>query len=88
MIISAIIYVFSILLRVVAFIAPEWRLPDFILIGFDYFITNIVLWNNFFPIWAVTKCIIIIIAFQLALTLARITMGTLSIIRGGGKIDI
>jgi len=44
--------------------------------------------NGIFPVFQLLSALLVILSFEMIILLARLISGALSIIRGGGKMDI
>ena len=88
MLITLLIYIVSILVEVISFVLPAWGLPDYLIDGALVAINATLFYNSLFPLFEIIKCIILIFGFEVVIILARLVMGLISILRGGGKIDV
>jgi len=88
MITTLIIYIVGLLIDVLSFILPTWALPVWLVNGWATAMQAILFYNNFFPLNEIIKCCIIILAFEIVILTARLVVGVISIVRGGGRIDI
>lgn len=88
MITTLIVTIISIFMNLVSAILPAWRLPDVIVNAFSTFINAIVIFSAFDSFVAIATVLIVIFSFEITILTARLIAGLLSLIRGGGKIDI
>jgi len=88
MIIGLIVTTVSIFISLVALILPAWRIPDDIIgvLAYGVDMGNII--NGFFALKALIIVFGTIMIFEGALIATRLVFGLISVIRGGGKIDI
>lgn len=88
MITTLIVKLISIFLKLITALLPAWALPSYILEAFFDFTGQILFFNGYAPVVAFFQVIIIVISFEIAIITARIITGVMSLIRGGGKIEI
>lgn len=88
MLTTLIISIVSVLLTVFSLILPSWALPSYIVNSFTSGIQYIYFLNEFLPLNAIIKSLLIIFSFEVIILSARLVVGLISIVRGGGKIDI
>lgn len=88
MIFTLLAYVFAIILGAVAYLLPDWQLPNYIIQSLSEASSHIGLFNEFFPITALFKGLLLIIGFELVMLSVKLISGILSLIRGGGNIDL
>lgn len=88
MITTFILKIIVLLFSLIGALLPEWRLPDYILNSFSSGMDHVLFFNNYLPIVAGFKIFILILSFEVTLILARIIFGVISVVRGGGKIEV
>lgn len=88
MLIEILLSLISYLIRFFAWLLPNWQLPDNITESFKDIISGIFAWDFLFPIVEISQVLFIIITFEITLLTARSIAGIISLIRGGGRIDI
>jgi len=88
MITTLLIAIITLFLRILVVILPSWGMPDILLSGFTYFYQNIILWSAYFPIEATVNCLILIIGFHLIMMVWHFAVGVISIMRGGGTMNV
>lgn len=88
MIFAFILTITSYLMIIYYTLMPSWRLPSEFLYPLENFTQFIALLNGFIPIQEMFSIIIIVIIFESSLFLTKFLLGFLSILRGGGKVDI
>jgi hypothetical protein len=88
MILTLIISIITLLIKIVEVILPNWGLPDSLVNSSAYFLEQVYMWNTYFPIKAFSYSILMVLGFHLIVMTWNFASGLISIIRGGGKINI
>ncbi len=88
MITTLIVNLISVLLSIVSVVLPAWRLPDYIIDSFRGAIDILLVFNFALPVNAAIKSFIIILTFESTILFARLVLSLITIIRGGGKIEV
>jgi hypothetical protein len=88
MIVEIFIVIYTKLLEFFAWILPSWRINDDFLSGFITVIESALAFDAFFPVITLLAVITTIISFEFIVLVAKAGVGILSIVRGGGRIDI
>ncbi len=88
MITGIIIRIISLLISLTSAILPAWRFNDNIVNVISEVWGKIMIANGFFPVTTCLKIALIILSFETTIFLARTIFGLISIIRGGGKVEI
>jgi len=88
MLVDILFAITGVLIKIFNAIIPNWSLPDEMITALSYFGVYISKFNDLFPVADLFVVIGIALAIEIILMLIRWAAGFLSIIRGGGKIDI
>lgn len=88
MITGMIIKIVILLFSVIGAIIPAWKLPNYIIDPVNEVAGFFNLLNGYLPMTAFLKVLILIIGFEITIMTAKVVLGILSLIRGGGKVDI
>ena len=88
MITTGIIYLIYALTLVFDLILPSWALPDTMMTAVTTGFQIVWFFNEVLPISACIQVFMLIIGFEFSLLLVRLVFGFISLVRGGGKVDI
>ena len=88
MIVELLIDLFSIFTGVISKLLPNWSIPDTFINAFSYLGVYSLKFNAVLPIKAIITVLFIMISFELIIIGIRIITGLLSLLRGGGKLDV
>lgn len=88
MITTLFVNIISVFMGLVSAIMPSWRLPTYIISAFEDSLNVLYVFNGYFPVDACIKVGIIIFSFHITILTARLIFGLISIIRGGGKVEV
>jgi len=88
MIFSIIIYIFIGLLGIINFVIPNWDLPEPVYDVLSSSIASLNGLNFILPVDTILIFISLVLSFEISLLVFRVASGIISIIRGGGRIDI
>lgn len=88
MVTTLIVIVISLFMGLIGAMLPTWRIPEYIMTTFDNSIGHVLLFDGYFPVTEAFQVAILIIVFETTILTARLIMGLVSIIRGGGRIEI
>lgn len=80
--------ILNFVLQVIVWVMPNWRLPYEITDAFGLIISNLATWNTFIPIETFLYCISFILGFEIAVTIIKVTSGFISLLRGGGNLNV
>lgn len=88
MIVAILFMIVNFLIKILIFFLPSWNLPaePFNYLAQGYY--TIIQFSDIFPVQTFFIVLSLILTFELFMILARFGAGIISIIRGGGKIDI
>jgi len=76
------------LLKFISWILPTWQLPVVVTEAFDTIAEHVMAMNVFIPIEAVVTGLGIIAGFEIAILIAHLIASLVTLIRGGGAVDI
>jgi len=88
MIITLFLTISSYFFSFIAFLLPDWILPHYLTEVWENSISFLALANGYFPIEAIVKIFILILMFEFFILVSRLIMGLISLVRGGGAVDI
>jgi len=88
MIITLFLNISSYFFGFIAFLLPDWILPHYVTETWNGSISFLALVNGFFPVNAVMQVFILILMFEFFIIISRLIMGLVSLVRGGGNVDI
>lgn len=88
MIISLFLTVSAYFFNFISWMLPDWILPSRIITTWEGLIVYFNIFNGFFPLATAFNCFLIILAFEIAIIISRMLFGLISLIRGGGSVDI
>lgn len=76
------------LFDLISILLPSWRLPIEFINAFEYVVLAVLSWDAILPMSEMLIVMSVIITFEVSILFTRMIFGFLSIIRGGGKIDV
>jgi len=76
------------LLKAFNFIIPNWNLPDVVYTNFIDVMTPFYQLNFLIPVDVLIQMFILFVVFEIVLLTIRLGSGFISLVRGGGAIDI
>lgn len=88
MIVELLINVADLIASVLAWLLPDWKLPDFLISSYTIGYNSFMMFNVVLPLVAIFNCLMVFILYYFFLLMSRLAFGLISLIRGGGKIDI
>lgn len=88
MIIEILIKLFSALMGSLSWILPDWRLPELVDTSVNVFYTHVLAWDWLFPFSTMMQIMVTLVLFHSGILFVRGAFGLLSLLRGGGKMDI
>lgn len=70
-------------------VLPAWKLPDFLITGFNYFMFTIAGLAHAVPfIESIILCLSLMIIYKTSVIIANLSFGLVALIRGSGKPEI
>lgn len=88
MIIGIVIKLFTFVLNIAIWILPDWALPDLYLSSSHQIILYSQSLNDIFPVTDLLVVMTGLFAFELTIIIAKLTLGAISLLRGGGRVDV
>lgn len=88
MIVEILIKFCQLLLFIFDRLLPNWSLPDEYISAFSSFSVGILKWDGIIPLQAILYVIIAILTFEGLMLMYKAITGLVSLIRGGGNMDI
>lgn len=88
MILDLIITFWGGLIAVLDWLLPNWSLPDYMFTFMDETNGIVMMLNGFLPVKAFIICLGLVLSFEGGILLFKLITGFMSLIRGGGKVDI
>lgn len=88
MIMDILLFILNIFLKLGAILLPSWGIPETYFSAFDTIEVGLKYINGIIPIDVIFNCILFLFSFVVIKLLVKLAIGILSIIRGGGNIDI
>jgi len=88
MIVSLLLLIASLFYALTAAILPNWSLPDPLISALDSVTLGFTLFNTVIPLTTIASCAFIILIFHFSIIGLRMVFGGLSLVRGGGKLDL
>lgn len=88
MITDIILLLLSKILGLFTWFLPSWALGSSFLDGFSTIVSSAVSFNLFFPVSTVITIIFTVISFEILILIVKASSGLISLIRGGGSVDI
>lgn len=76
------------LLSLIEWILPNWKLPEYVIYNLGWLISQMAKYNDLIPVTTLIWCISFVFLFELGLLIVNALGGIISILRGGGKIDV
>lgn len=88
MLLTIIIELGIFLLTLLGWLLPVWQIPDKFVDAFSWALNLIFQWNGVLPVRSMFYILTVIITFEIMILLVRFIAGFISVIRGGGKVDV
>lgn len=88
MLVNILISIINMLMAFLKFAIPNWFIPDSIQEGFAFMIDEALKFNGVIPMSAILLCISVILWFHIIRITFNLMSGFISIIRGGGKMEV
>lgn len=88
MIVNILITLIVWLLKIFNAVIPNWDLPSEVYLNAESILTTFYQLNFLIPVDILLQMIILVVVFETVVLLTRIGSGMISLIRGGGHIDI
>lgn len=88
MIVTLMLYLVGIFTRLLAVLLPQWEIPSSAVTAWDSFMAYTGLLDTFFPLSDLFTMILVIVVYKLSLLAFRTGVGVISLMRGGGNINI
>jgi len=88
MIVTLILKLITMFVEVLTFLLPKWAIPDYIVNAFQVITDQISGLNSILPLQEILNVLVLGILFEIAVLFFRLLFGLISLVRGGGKVDL
>lgn len=88
MIFDILLSMFSVLISFFAMLLPNWGIPADVLEGVRYFFQYAFVIDGILPVTTIFICVSTILVFESFILISKLIGGIISIIRGGGDLEI